>query len=92
MPTRNPDLHGSAPDIVGRGIANPYGAILSAALLLRHSLQRDDLARAVEASVDACVDGGIVGPDLGGAHGTVAIGEAVRRQVAQRLATVGVPS
>jgi len=85
-------IHGSAPDIVGRGIANPYGAILSAALLLRHSLQRDDLARAVEASVDACVDGGIVGPDLGGAHGTVAIGEAVRRQVAQRLATVGVPS
>ena len=35
-------IHGSAPDIAGRGIANPYGAILSAALLLRHSLELDD--------------------------------------------------
>ena len=82
-------IHGSAPDIAGRGIANPYGAILSAALLLRHSLRRDDLGRAVEAAVDTCITEGVLGPDLGGAYGTEAIGDAVRRQVAQRLSAVG---
>ena len=85
-------IHGSAPDIAGRGIANPYGAILSAALLLRHSLERDDLARTVEDAVDACISEGMLGPDLGGTHGTEAIGDAVRRQVALRLTAVGVAS
>ena len=44
-------IHGSAPDIAGRGIANPYGAILSAALLLRHSLALDSEALALESAV-----------------------------------------
>jgi 3-isopropylmalate dehydrogenase len=44
-------IHGSAPDIAGRGIANPYGAILSAALLLRHSLDLQTEALALEAAV-----------------------------------------
>ncbi len=51
-------IHGSAPDIAGKGIANPAGAILSAALLLRHSLGLRDEAAAVEAAVsDALSDG-----------------------------------
>jgi 3-isopropylmalate dehydrogenase len=84
-------IHGSAPDIAGRGVANPYGAILSAALLLRHSLGRDDLALALEAAVDGCIDDGALSPDLGGSMGTAAIGAAVRDRVVRRLAasTVG---
>jgi len=84
-------VHGSAPDIAGRGVANPYGAILSAALLLRHSLGRDDLAVALEAAVDDCIGDGALSPDLGGSMGTAAIGAAVRDRVVRRLAVVGAP-
>jgi len=85
-------IHGSAPDIAGRGIANPYGAILSAALLLRHSLHRDDLAREVEAAVDRCVSAGVLSHDLGGEHGTAAIGDAVLRALSERYQPVGARS
>jgi 3-isopropylmalate dehydrogenase len=44
-------IHGSAPDIAGRGIANPIGTILSAAMLLRHSLGLEEEAASVEAAV-----------------------------------------
>ena len=57
-------IHGSAPDIAGRGIANPFGAILSAAMLLRHSLGLDAEAAAVEAAVWRAVEDGAVTPDL----------------------------
>jgi 3-isopropylmalate dehydrogenase len=70
-------------------VANPYGAILSTALLLRHSLSRDDLAVALETAVDDCIDAGALSPDLGGAMGTAAIGAAVRTQVLARLAAAG---
>jgi len=82
-------IHGSAPDIAGRGLANPYGAILSTALLLRHSLGREDLAAAVEAAVDECIDDGVLSADLGGSAGTDVIGAAVRERVARRLAATG---
>ena len=59
-------MHGSAPEIAGQDRANPYGAILSVALLLRHSLRAPDLAAAVEAAVDACIDDGVLTADLGG--------------------------
>jgi 3-isopropylmalate dehydrogenase len=51
-------VHGSAPDIAGMDIANPCGAIASAALLLRHSLGLGDEARAVEAAIDAAIEAG----------------------------------
>src|SRR6185437_4927013 len=57
-------IHGSAPDIAGQGIANPYGAILSAALLLRHSLQLRDEARAVELAVERAIADGVRTPDI----------------------------
>ena len=82
-------IHGSAPDIAGRGIANPYGAILSVALMLRHSLDRDDLARAVEGAVDQCISAGVLGADLGGTAGSAEIGAAVRREVSQALTAAG---
>ncbi|MDA1080677.1 MAG: 3-isopropylmalate dehydrogenase [Gemmatimonadetes bacterium] len=57
-------VHGSAPDIAGRGIANPVGALLSAAMLLRHSLGLEEEACAVEAAVDNALDAGWRTPDL----------------------------
>jgi 3-isopropylmalate dehydrogenase len=59
-------VHGSAPDIAGQGLANPLGAILSAALLLRHSLQLQREAAAVEAAVEAALTAGARTADLGG--------------------------
>jgi 3-isopropylmalate dehydrogenase len=44
-------IHGSAPDIAGKGLANPLATILSAAMMLRYSLAREDVARRIEAAV-----------------------------------------
>jgi 3-isopropylmalate dehydrogenase len=70
-------IHGSAPDIAGKGIANPMATILSAAMLLRHSLGREAEAARIEAAVAQALADGFRGGDLGGSHGTVAIGDAV---------------
>ena len=59
-------IHGSAPDIAGRGIANPAGTILSGALLLRYSLRLEAEAAAVEAAVDQAITDGCRTADLGG--------------------------
>jgi 3-isopropylmalate dehydrogenase len=59
-------IHGSAPDIAGKGIANPLGTIMSAAMLLRHSLDLEVEARAVELAVDEAVSNGARTADLGG--------------------------
>ncbi len=77
-------IHGSAPDIAGRGIANPCGAILSAAMLLRHSLGLEAEARCIEAAVAEAIDHGALTADLapsGAAIGT----EAMTRAVLARL-------
>ena len=66
-------IHGSAPDIAGRGIANPFGTILSAAMLLRHSLDLDAEARVVESAVAAALTGGIRTADLA-PPGTASVG------------------
>jgi len=57
-------VHGSAPDVVGRGIANPIGAILSAAMLLRHSLDLEEEAVAIEAAVAGTLSAGLRTADL----------------------------
>jgi len=57
-------IHGSAPDIAGRGIANPVGTILSAAMLARWSLGREDVATAIEAAVAGALDAGLRTADL----------------------------
>ena len=57
-------IHGSAPDIVGRGVANPVGATLSAAMLLRHSLGLAAEAAALEAAVEAALAGGARTADI----------------------------
>jgi 3-isopropylmalate dehydrogenase len=57
-------IHGSAPDIAGRGIANPYATILSAAMLLRYALQLESEANMLEAAVSRAVVGGALPADL----------------------------
>jgi 3-isopropylmalate dehydrogenase len=73
-------IHGSAPDIAGKGIANPVGTILSAALLLRHSLGLDAEASAVEQAVSRAIASGARTVDIDSKNplSTRAMGDAVR--------------
>ena len=77
-------IHGSAPDIAGQGIANPIGAILSAALLLRHSLGLEAEARSLEAAVDAVLDSAELTRDLGGKASTREVTESVLDELKTR--------
>jgi 3-isopropylmalate dehydrogenase len=80
-------IHGSAPDIAGQDKANPLATVLSAALLLRHSLHREAEAKAIEAAVSAVLDSGLRCADISsGASGeklvgTVAMGKAVVKAI-----------
>lgn len=57
-------IHGSAPDIAGRGIANPYGTLLSVALLLRHSLGLIGESEALDQAVSAAIEAGARTADI----------------------------
>ncbi|HVL96354.1 MAG TPA: 3-isopropylmalate dehydrogenase [Solirubrobacteraceae bacterium] len=74
-------VHGSAPDIAGRGVANPLAMILSAALMLRHGLGMDGEAAAVERAVDAALQEGLRTADLGGTATTAEATDAVLRHL-----------
>ena len=74
-------IHGSAPDIAGKGIANPLGTILSAAMLLRYSLKLEAEARAIEKAVDEAIEGGARTRDLGGTLGTRAMADEVLKRL-----------
>jgi 3-isopropylmalate dehydrogenase len=85
-------IHGSAPDIAGKGLANPMGAILTAALVLRHSANMEKEAAAIEAAVRKLLEEGYRTPDLvrGKDHGytvlsTTEVGAKVREKVKQLL-------
>ena len=81
-------IHGSAPDIAGKGIANPIGTILSAAMLLRHSLGLAREADVVEHAVASVIAAGARTADMGGAPGEVlstsAMGERIRQQITKK--------
>ena len=78
-------IHGSAPDIAGKGIANPYATILSAAMLLRHSLGLEGEAQCVELAVSRALEDGVFTADLASeralAVGTRAVTAAVLEQL-----------
>jgi 3-isopropylmalate dehydrogenase len=57
-------IHGSAPDIAGKGIANPLGTILSAAMMLKYSLGEPQLAERIERAVDAVLNQGLRTADI----------------------------
>ena len=86
-------VHGSAPDIAGKGLANPLGAILTGALILRHSAGLEAEAAAIEASVRKVLEQGFRTPDLARANpqgftvlSTTEMGAKVRETVKQLLA------
>ena len=76
-------IHGSAPDIAGKGIANPIGTILSAAMLLRYSLGLEKPAKAIEEAVQKALDTSELGgyglrtADLGGNVSTKELGDKI---------------
>ena len=70
-------IHGSAPDIAGKGISNPIGTVLSAALLLRLSLGLEKEAQAVEDAVESVLASGVRSRDLGGTAGTSELEKAL---------------
>jgi len=70
-------IHGSAPDIAGQGKANPLATILSAAMMLRYSLEMPEPADRIEAAVARALAGGARSFDLGGTVDTTAMGDAV---------------
>lgn len=80
-------IHGSAPTLAGRDLANPYGAILSAAMLLRHGLTLDVEADAVERAVEQAWIAGLMPADLSDSstapYGTRAIGSAVAALISE---------
>lgn len=74
-------IHGSAPDIAGRSIANPLATMLSAAMMLRHSFGMGAEAEAIERAVAAALAGGARTRDLGGSLSTAEMGAAVLRNL-----------
>jgi len=77
-------IHGSAPDIAGQGIANPIGTILSAALLLRYSLDLGTEAAAIERAVHYTLASEARTADLGGTMSTRAMSDLIRDRIAAR--------
>jgi 3-isopropylmalate dehydrogenase len=74
-------VHGSAPDIAGRGVANPLAMILSAALMLRHGFSLEAEAAALESAVDRALAAGLRTADLGGSATTAEATEAVLKEL-----------
>jgi 3-isopropylmalate dehydrogenase len=78
-------VHGSAPDITGRDLANPLGAILSAAMMLRHSLDQPEAARQIEEAVGRVLGAGLRTADIAGPGGERVgcreMGTVVRREL-----------
>jgi len=70
-------IHGSAPDIAGQNKANPIGAILSGAMLLRHSAGAEDAAQSIEAAVIKTLQEGFVTADIGGTKGCAQVAEFI---------------
>ncbi len=74
-------IHGSAPDIAGQGVANPYGTLASVAMMLRHSFAMREEASALESAISTCLSDGILTPDLAepsAAMSTVEVGAKVQ--------------
>ncbi len=80
-------VHGSAPDIAGRNIANPVGAIASAALLLRHALGLAEEADTIEAAIGAAIDAGCRTADLARAGDSALSCTDMTRAIIDRLET-----
>ena len=78
-------VHGSAPDIAGQGKANPIGMFLSAAMLLRYSLQLEDEAKAIEDAIDAVLADGLRTADITDDRGKFASTDEFAQAVIAKL-------
>lgn len=74
-------IHGSAPDIAGKGIANPIGTILSTAMMLRHSFKLEAEAASIENAVDAAITDGVRSADLGGTLTTRQMADEIIKRI-----------
>ncbi|KAK0778520.1 3-isopropylmalate dehydrogenase [Friedmanniomyces endolithicus] len=74
-------IHGSAPDISGKGIVNPVAMILSVGMMLKYSLQQPALAKKVDEAVKVVIDKGIRTADIGGSAKTSEVGDAVAKEL-----------
>jgi 3-isopropylmalate dehydrogenase len=70
-------IHGSAPDICGKGVVNPIAAVLSVSMMLKYSLQRPEIAAAVDEAVKQAVESGMRTADIGGSASTTEVGDAI---------------
>jgi len=78
-------IHGSAPDIAGKGIVNPVAAILSMSMLLQYSLGLKDEAKAIEEAVKNVIEAGVRTTDIGGNSSTREVGDAVATELEKVL-------
>jgi 3-isopropylmalate dehydrogenase len=79
-------IHGSAPDIAGQGVANPMAAVLSGAMLLRHSLGLEQEALAIETAVETVLADGYRTVDIGVDGAQVVGTEEMGDLIVERLA------
>ncbi|KAL6719967.1 3-isopropylmalate dehydrogenase [Lecanora helva] len=80
-------IHGSAPDIFGKGIVNPIAMILSVAMMLQYSFNLQDEARAVEEAVKRTVEAGVGTPDIKGTNSTEEVGDKIAEELGKVLQT-----
>ena len=78
-------IHGSAPDISGKGIVNPVAMLLSVAMMLKYSLGQAELSQKVEEAVKTVIDKGIRTADIGGSAKTSEVGDAVAAELEEIL-------
>ncbi|MCA1187180.1 MULTISPECIES: tartrate dehydrogenase [unclassified Saccharopolyspora] len=81
FPSTFEPVHGSAPDIAGRGVANPIGQIWSAAMMLDHLGEQDAAADVVRAIESVLAAGAVRTPDLGGSASTADLGKAIAAEI-----------
>ena len=78
-------IHGSAPDIFGKGIVNPIAMILSVAMMLQYSFNLQDEAKAIEEAVKRTIEAGICTPDINGTSSTQEVGDKVAEELGKIL-------
>ncbi|KAJ4571055.1 3-isopropylmalate dehydrogenase [Exophiala dermatitidis] len=74
-------IHGSAPDIAGKGVINPVATILSVAMMLLYSLNMPNESRLVEEAVKNVIERGVTTRDIGGQNSTAEVGDAVAKEL-----------
>jgi 3-isopropylmalate dehydrogenase len=78
-------IHGSAPDIAGKGICNPVATILSMSMLLKYSILRPDLALKIDEATKIAIDKNIRTKDIGGTANTSEVGDAIAAELEKLL-------